>query len=207
MSTETEKEELNGNQNKMSKEDWTKLVNAVYHNGTVALKMHYSEVEGQIVNAEVYGPIFVYHVKDEEGSTYSCGFFLRELIARFQSGNDPAMWMSSFFVNLMENKGGKELPKPATNQEEANAMMDKSIIPHCIKEVKEEFAPEEVHAGLALNEEHGPVFETGFPAIREGNNVCAFPLHLLLMHYQINRDPAEILIQGLYKIKEEHDLD
>lgn len=204
MSNETTKEELNNKQNTMTEEDWSQLIKAVHHNGMVALKMYFEDVEGQMSNVEAYGPIFIFHVKDESEGVYSCGFFLRELVAKFQSGNDPAMWMASFFFNLMETKGGKTLPKPAASKEEANAIMDKIIVPQCIKAVKEEFAPEQVHAGLAINEQLGPVFEVGFPTIKDGNNVCAIPLHLLLTNYQLNRDPAELLIQGLYKIKSEH---
>lgn len=195
---------MSNEQNTMTEEDWSQLIKAVHNNSTVALKMYFEDVEGQITNVEAYGPIYIFHVKDEWGSVYSCGFFLRELVAKFQSGNDPAMWMASFFFNLMATKGGKSLPQPAAGKEEANAIMDKIIIPHCTEAIKEEFAPEQVHAGLALNEQHGPVFEAGFPAIKDGNNVCAFPLHMLLINYQLNRDPAELLIQGLYKIKSEH---
>ncbi|WP_270164521.1 hypothetical protein [Paenibacillus sp. SYP-B4298] len=191
----------------MSQEQWVELIKALYHNGLTALKTRFDDVEGQVMNFQAYGPVFVFHVKDDEGSTYSCGFFLRELIARFQSGNDPAMWMSSFYVDLMETKGGRALQQPATNEEEAKAIVDKILVPQCVQAVKEEFPSEQVHAGLDWNKEIGPVFETGFPAIKDGNNVCAFPLHLLLTYLQLNRDPSEVLVQGLYEIRRQHGLE
>jgi hypothetical protein len=158
-----------------------------------------------VLNHEVYGPIFIYQVKDDSDSGYVCGFFLRELIEKFQSANKPEEWMASFFVELMKNKGGKLLPKSPENEEEAKALIDQVLIPQCIAAVQEEF-PEQVHAGLDWNEEHGPVFEAGFPVISEGNNTCAFPVHFLLMQLLLNRDPADLILQGLYKIKEEHGL-
>lgn len=207
MNNETTNEEVNSTEPVMTEEKWAELLKAVHHNGVVALKTQFDNVEGQVLNLEAYGPVFVFHVKDETDSVYSCGFFLRELIARFQSGNDPALWMASFFVELMETKGGKTLPQPASSEDEAKAIIDKILVPQCIKAVTEEFAPEKVHAGLAWNEDHGPVFEAGFPSIIEGNNVCAIPLHILLTHLQLNRDPGELLLQGLYDIREKNGMD
>lgn len=207
MTNETPIEEENNQQPEMTQEDWTELVNAVHHNSLVALRMKFEQVEGQVLNMEAYGPVFVYQVKDADNDGYSVGFFLRELVARFQSGNSPEVWLASFFYELMKIKGGKALPAPPQSEEEAKAVIDNVLVPHCIAAVQEEFAPEEVHAGLAWNEEHGPVFETGFPTITEGSNVCAIPLHVLLTHLQLNRDPAELLVQGLYHIRREHGLE
>ncbi|AOZ94540.1 hypothetical protein [Paenibacillus crassostreae] len=207
MNNKTSNEEVNNNQETNSEENRVELLKAVHHNGIVSLKRHFSEVQGQVLNLDAYGPVFVYHVKDDSNDVYSCVFFLRELVARFQSGKDPAIWMASFFIELMKNKGGKSLPKPASSEDEAKAIIDKVLVPKCIEEVRQEFAPEEVHAGLGWNQELGPIFEAGFPAIKEGNNVCAFPLHLLFTHLQLNRDPSELLLQGLYKIRKEHGMD
>jgi hypothetical protein len=207
MNNEMTNEDNNSNENEMSQEKWEELLKAVYHNGTVALSKHLRGVQGQVLNFEAYGPVFIYHVKDESNHVYSCGFFLQELIGKFQSENDAALWMTSFYVDLMKNKEGKALPKPATNEEEAKALVDNVLVPQLIEAVREEFAPEQVHAGLIWNEEIGPAFEVGFPGVTEGNNVCAVPLHLLLTHYQLNRDPSELLLQGLYKIRKEHGLD
>ncbi|KGE18705.1 hypothetical protein [Paenibacillus wynnii] len=207
MNNETTNEDVNSNEGAMSEENWAELIKAVYHNGLVALNKHLHGVEGQVLTFEAYGPVFVYHVKDDSNNVYSCGFFLRELIARFQSGNDPAVWMTSFYVDLMKTKGGKGLPQPPSNEDEAKAVIDKVLVPQCIEAVREEFAPEQVHAGLTWNEDIGPAFEVGFPAITEGNNVCAMPIHLLLTHLQLNRDPAELLLQGLYNIRKEHGME
>ena len=211
MNNETTNEEASSSQDTMSEENWAELIKAVHHNGLVALKMHFKDVEAQVLNLEAYGPVFVFHVKNELDEVYSCGFFLRELIARFQAGNEPgknpAVWMSSFYIDLMKTKGGKPLPQPAANEEEAKALIDNVLVPQCIEAVKEEFAPEPVHAGLTWNETHGPAFEVGFPEITEGNNVCAMPLHLLFTHLQLNRDPSELLLQGLYSIRKEHGLE
>src|SRR4029453_7714372 len=104
MNNETLNEETNSSEAAMSEEQWTELLKAVHHNGLIALKSQFNDVEGQVLHHEAYGPVFLFHVKDEMDSVYSCGFFLRELIARFQSGHDPAMWMASFFVDLMEDR-------------------------------------------------------------------------------------------------------
>lgn len=185
------------------------LIAAVHWNGLQALKMEFGEqqVEGQVMNHEVYGPIFTYMVKSPEGKAYVSGFFLREMIAGFQQKQDPSLWLSSFYVDLMKSPESRLLPMPPQSEEEAKALIDKIIVPHCVKSVREEFAPEPVHADLELHEEHGPVVEAGFPSITEGNNVCAMPLHFLMAHYLLNRDPADLLIQGLYRIREEHGLD
>ncbi|GGD59024.1 hypothetical protein [Paenibacillus nasutitermitis] len=200
MTNEKTNEEVDQNQDV----DWAELVKAVHHNGLVSLKMYFDDVNGQVSNHEVYGPLFIYHVTDESGNGYACGYFLRELVDQFQNGSNPAEWMASFFFELMKTEGGKLLPAAPSNEEEAKAFIDKMLVPLCIKSVKEEFSQEQVHAGLDWNEQHGPVFEAGFPAIKDGNNVCAYPLHLLFTHLLLNRDPAELLINGLYKIKEEH---
>ncbi|WP_223879920.1 hypothetical protein [Paenibacillus spiritus] len=196
-----------GQENEGNPEALNELVKAVHHNGLVALGMHFKDVEGRVVGSDFYGPVFIFRVSDKNGDRYACGYFLRELVNRFQSGNDPAGWMASFFYELMKTEGGKELPEPPSGEEEAKAVIDKVLVPQLLESIRDEFAPEPIHAGLALNEEYGPVFEAGFPSITEGNNVCAFPLHLLLTHLQLNRDPSELLIQGMYSIRREHGLE
>ncbi|MCC3371680.1 hypothetical protein [Cohnella sp. REN36] len=185
------------------------LVAALYWNGLQALKVRFDdhEVEGQVLKHDVYGPIFSYQVKSPEGQAYVTGFFLREMLATFQTKQDPSLWISSFFVDLMKSPESVLLPRPPQSEDEAKALIDKQIVPHCAQAVREEFAPEPVHVDLDLHEEHGPVLEAGFPAIREGNNVCAMPLHILMAHFLLNRDPADLLIQGLYRIREEHGLE
>lgn len=209
MSNETKNNEVSNDskQEKLSPEKWNELINAVHHNGLVALRATFAEVAGRVWNHEVFGPMFIFAVKDDANDVYECGFFLQELVKLFQSDNNPSVWMASFFVELMKTKGGKALPKPPANEDETKAIIDHQICAPCIAAVKEEFAPEQVHAGLQWIPEHGAVFETGFPSIREGNNVCAFSLDLLIMHVLLNRDPSELPLQGLYTIRKEHGLD
>jgi len=197
----------NGNSTAIPEEQMKELIKAVEHNGLVALRQRFEHVDSHVMPHQLYGPIFAFQVKDEAGDAYVIGFFLRELVAMFQGGGDPSQWLASFYYDLMKVKGGKLLPMPPKDDDEAKAIIDKIILPACYEAVKEEFAPEEVHAGLDWHAEHGPVLETGFPSIKDGNNVCAFPLHVLIAYYLLNRDPADLPIQGLYKIREEHGLE
>ncbi|WP_028544350.1 hypothetical protein [Paenibacillus taiwanensis] len=207
MTKETINEEPtnNGNEDTAAAAKFTELVDAVHHNALVALRTYYDDVQGQVLNHEVYGPIFIYQVKDAAEDSYVCGFFMRELIEMFQTNDKPDQWMASFFVELMKTKGGKLLPKSPESEDEAKALIDEVLIPQCLAAVHEEF-PDTAHAGLGWNEEHGPVFEAGFPAIVEGNNTCAFPIHILMMQMLLNRDPADLILQGLYHIQEGHEL-
>lgn len=209
MRNETNNNEVTNDnvQGKLSPEKWNELIKAVHHNGLVSLRTTFHEVTGHVRNHEAFGPMFIFTVKDSAHDEYECGFFLHELVRLFQSDNDPAVWMASFFVELMKTKGGKLLPKPPANENETKAVIDQQILAPCIAAVKEEFAPEQVHAGLQWHKEYGPVFESGFPSIKEGNNVCAFQIDLLMMHVMLNRDPAELPLQALYKIRAEHGLD
>lgn len=208
MTNETNNVPNNGQSAADQDEKLHELVKAVHHNGTVSLKTRFDNVEGQVMMHDVYGPVFVYRVKDEAGDDYVVGFFLRELVTKFQAGGDVGEWMASFYFELMNTKGGRLLPRPPQNDEEAKAVIDKVIVPSCIAAVKEEFETDEqkVHVGLDWNKEHGPVLEAGFPAIKDGNNVCAFPLHVLMAHLLLNREPSELVTQAMYKILEEHDL-
>ncbi|MDQ0058695.1 hypothetical protein [Paenibacillus harenae] len=209
MNNETKNADVNGNNGDQatdSNERLMELIKAVHHNGLTALKMYFEDVEGQVVNQEKYGPVFLYQVKDESKNGYACGFFLQELVSRFQSGGDPAQWMSSFYFEMMNEAGGRPFPNPPATEEAAKSIIDNQLVPACMEAVREEFEPEKVHVGLDMNEQHGPVLEAGFPSIRDGNNVCAVPLQLLFTHLMLNRDPAELLLQGLYKIREEHGL-
>ncbi|WP_127567867.1 hypothetical protein [Paenibacillus xylaniclasticus] len=208
MNKETTNPEVNGNQEaneEANAEQFAELVKAVHHNGLTALRMHFDNVEGQVLNQEVFGPVFVYQVKDASNNGYVCGFFLHELITQFQHGSNPAQWMASFFVDMMKTEGGRLLPKPPANEDEAKAMIDKYLVPRCIDAINEEFGPDQVHAGLGFHQEHGPVFEAGFPSIVNGNNVCAFPINLLATLVLMNRDPSDLVLQALYKIKDEHE--
>jgi len=209
MSNETKNNELTNDSNEgtLSVEKWNELVNAVQHNGFVSLRTYFDEVTGRVWNHEAFGPIFIYSVKDDFNDEYECGFFLRELIGKFQTGNDPSGWMASFFVELMKDKGGKTLPTPPTNEDETKAIINLQILGPCLAAVNDEYPSEQVHAGLDWKSEHGAVFKAGFPSIKKGNNVCAFKIDLLVMHVLLNRDPSELILQGLYNIREEQNVE
>jgi hypothetical protein len=157
------------------------------------------EVSGQVGEHPVYGPIFAYSLKHEE-NVYSCGFFFNELLHNFQNNANPALWLSSFFVDLIRDPQGRPLPNPPQSEDEAKALIDKNIVPYCAQTVRDEFSEHKVYVDLELHPEQGPVLEAGFPSISEGNNTCAMPLQFLLTLYLLNRDPADPLIQALYKI-------
>ena len=210
MNNETNKNE-NANENdskkgKISVEKWNELIQAVQHNGFVSLRTYFDEVTGRIWNHEAYGPMLIYSVKDDSNNDYECGFFMRELIAKFQSGNDPSQWMSSFFVDLMKTPGGKTLPKPPASEKDVKAIIDHQIVKPCIEAVQEEFGTEQVRIGLDLHPEHGAMLKAGFPFIKEGNNMCAFAIDLLITHVLLNREPSEVIGQGLYNISEQQKL-
>ncbi|MFC5700346.1 hypothetical protein ACFPVX_03540 [Cohnella faecalis] len=185
-----------------------RLLTQVYQHSITAIKSGFpdNEVDGQIMNHEQFGPLLVFHVKNEQGHVYSCGFFLNELLNKFQKGTNAATYLSSFFVDLMETEGGKPLPQPPQSEDDVTHLIDNELIPHCRKAVQEEFEPEIIHIQLDLHEQYGPVLESGFQAITEGNNVCAVPIPILMIHYLLNRDPADIIINGLYRIRDEHGL-
>jgi hypothetical protein len=208
MTNETKQSAGNGSQTaEPDPKAQEQLIAAVRHNGLVALRTHFENVEGEAVTHNVYGPIFVFRVQDEAGDFYACGFFLRELVAKFQRGGESAAeWLASFYYEMMKTKGGKLLPKPPQTEDEAKELFDQQIVPQCITAAREEFASERLHAGLAVNEQAGPVLEAGFPDIQAANNGCAIPLHVLLAHYLLNRDPAELLVHILYKVRREHGL-
>jgi hypothetical protein len=162
------------------------------------------EVDGQIGQHQVRGPMMAFTLKQED-KTYTCGFFLSELAHQFQSNPHAVMWLSSFFVDMLDSPESKLLPNPPQTEEEAKEMFDNRIIPHCAQSVREEFDPEPVHVDLSLNPEHGPVLEASFVSIIDGNNTCAIPLHYLLTMYLMNRDPADSIINALHQIKAMHD--
>ncbi|WP_219837419.1 hypothetical protein [Paenibacillus sp. R14(2021)] len=204
-SNDTQDQEANA----LQEAEFRKVVDALHENGLKALRFKFEEeqVDGQVLNHEVYGPIFTFKIETRDGGKYATGFFFRELLNTFQNNDDPALWMSSFFFDLMsEGVKDKLLPMPPQSEDEAKALIDNTIVPYCANMIREEFPDEQVYVDLDLHEEHGPVLEAGFTAVTDGNNICALPLHVLIAHYLLNRDPAEPIIQGLYRIREEHGL-
>jgi hypothetical protein len=130
---------------------------------------------------------------------------LSELARQFQTNPNAVLWLTAFFVDMIRSPESKPLPTPPQSEDEAKAMFDKVIVPHCAQTVREEFDPEPVYVDLELHPEHGPVLEAGFPSIVDGNNTCAIPLHYLLTLHLMNRDPADPLLQALYQLKELQD--
>jgi hypothetical protein len=163
------------------------------------------KVEGQVGQHPVYGPIFAYTLQ-QSGKSYSCGFFFNELLHNFQTRDNSGQWISSFFVELIRNPESRPLPDPPQTEDEVKAFIDQQIVPYCTQSVRDEFSEETVHVDLELHPEQGPVLEAGFPSMKEGNNTCAMPLHYLMTLHLLNRDPAEPLIEALYKIHDEHQL-
>jgi hypothetical protein len=159
------------------------------------------QVDGQIGQHPVYGTLFSFTLSEQE-KLYSCGFMLNELVHHFQHKSHPAMWLSSFFVDLIQTGESKPLPKPPQNDEEVGKIVDEYIMPHCTESVRSEFPEETMYVDLDMHPEQGPVVESGFPSIQEGMNTCAMPIQYLLTLYLLNRDPAEPLIQALYEIKD-----
>lgn len=159
------------------------------------------EVEGQIGQHSVYGTLFSFTLSEGD-KQYSCGFMLNELVHHFQHKSHPAMWLSSFFVDLIQSGESKTLPNPPQNDEEVGVIVDNYIVPHCTESIRSEFPQETMYVDLDMHPEHGPVVEAGFPSIQKGMNTCAMPIQFLLTLYLLNRDPAEPLVQALYEIKE-----
>ncbi|NEW06306.1 hypothetical protein GK047_09805 [Paenibacillus sp. SYP-B3998] len=163
------------------------------------------EVDGQIGNNPTYGPMFAFTLKKDE-KTCSCGFFLNEIMRNFQNNPNAGIWLSSFFVDLLRSPDSHPLPDPPQSEDDAKALLDKHIVPYCANMVREEFPDQKIYVDLELHEEHGPVLEAGFVVVEEGNNTCAMPLQYLMTLYLLNRDPAEPLIQAMYRLYEENGL-
>jgi hypothetical protein len=192
-------------------EEAKKLVTAIY---TVTQQMLQAEfpayqVEGQIMNNSLLGPIIAYRLKSNDTKKeYACGFFINELLEKHRDPELAKQWLASFYIDLInEGPSGKPLPEPPKTNEESKKLFDEVIVPHCAKSARDEFPMEQVYVNLSMHEQAGPVLEAGFPAIKEGNNVCAMPFHLLLTMQLLNRDPADPVVNGLYKIRKEHGLE
>jgi serine/threonine protein kinase len=161
------------------------------------------EVTGTIAEHSVYGYVFAYQLQ-EGTESYAIGFFLSELIHKFQSNQEPSRWLASFFHDKMSAKTTSLLPTPPETEEEINSLMDQHILPLCYQSIQEEFPNEEIATGLELHEEYGPMLESSFRSIQEGNNTCAIPLMFLYTLYLMNRDPAEPVTQALQQLLDQH---
>lgn len=161
------------------------------------------EVDGEIALHPKYGHLFLYRLTLGENS-YECGFLLTELVRNFQLKGDPEQWLSSFFVDLIENPKRTSLPEHPQTEEEAKRIIDEKVIPDCAAAIQEEFPNQEVSIEVQPHPEHGLVLAAGFPSIEDEDHTYAMPLGYLLALYLLNRDPAEPIIQGLYRLQEEH---
>jgi hypothetical protein len=150
-----------------------------------------------------YGTLFSYQLF-KDGKAYSCGFILKELVERFMNNNEPELWLCSFFYDKIDNEEAGDFPKPPTSEDEFKDMVDNRIVPMCVKNIREEFPDYEVHIDLEVHPDLGPVLESGFPHIQEGNNTSAMPLMYLITMYMLNRDPSEPIISALSRILDEH---
>ncbi|WP_068775219.1 hypothetical protein [Paenibacillus sp. FJAT-26967] len=178
---------------------------AWYNHVEAVLKEQFAdyEVEGQVGQHPGFGPLFAYTLR-HDGNSWSCGFFLNELVHTFQNKENPVQWLSSFFVDLIRSPESRPLPAVPQTEEDAKNLIDQYIVPYCADTVRSEFPEEQVYVDLELHPEAGPVLEVGFPAIKEGNNTFALPLQFLLTLHLLNRDPADPLVQALFRIHEEH---
>jgi len=203
--TEQEQAELDLDQEQ--EQEKAKVIITWFQHIQQVLKEQYEdyEVEGQIGNNPTYGPMFAFTLA-KDGKTCSCGFFLNEIMRNFQSNPNAALWLSSFFVDLLRSPESHPLPNPPQSEDDAKALLDKHIVPYCANAVREEFPDQKIYVDLELHPEHGPVLEAGFVAVEEGNNTCALPLQYLMTLYLLNRDPAEPMIQAMYRLYEENGL-
>lgn len=198
------------NEKKKREEEMKKLVAAIYTRSLQMLQTEFDnyKVEGHIINHPNFGPLFTYQLTEKDSSKkYACGFLINELLEKHKEPARAQQWLASFYVDMIDEQLDRPLPKPPQSQEESKKLFDENIMPHCVKSVREEFSMEKVYVNLSLHEKVGPVVEAGFPVIKEGNNVCAMPIPYLMTLYMLNRDPAEPLVNGLYKIREEHGLE
>jgi len=203
--------DVNDNNEKKEKlqEDAKKLIAEIYNRSLKMLQMEFDsfQVEGQILNHSSFGPLFAYQLKDHKSDNkYACGFLINELLEKHKDAAKAQQWLASFFIDMIDEQVSKPLPTPPQNQEDSKKLFDQHILPHCMKAVREEFNTEKVYVNLSVHEKAGPVLETGFPDIKDGNNVCAMPIPFLLTLHLLNRDPADPLVNGLYLIREQHGL-
>lgn len=185
-------------------EELKKLITALFHRTTVALKTEFPEYEvsGHVRHHQVFGPFFAFDLKLND-KQYSCGFMFNELIEKHKDFEHAKQWLASFFIDMIDEEVSKPFPTEAKNAEEANAMIRDIVLPHCLKSITEEFGENKVHVKLSNHEKLGGILESGFVNITTGKNICGVPVNLLLALYLLNRDCADLVINGLYKIQEE----
>ncbi|SFF07341.1 hypothetical protein SAMN04487969_11323 [Paenibacillus algorifonticola] len=210
MTTENEVSEEEQQSENPQEQEAKQIILAVYARTLQMLQAEFEtyQVEGQIINNPNYGPLFAYRLKEADADKeYACGFFINELLEKHKDAERASQWLASFYIDMIDSGISKPLQTPPGSEDDTKKLFDEYIVPHCAKSVREEFSPEQVYVDLDMHEQIGPVLEAGFPAIKDGNNVCAMPFHYLLTLHLMNRDPADPLVHGLYKIREEHGLE
>ena len=159
------------------------------------------EVAGQIAEHSRYGHLFAYQLTQGE-RVYAVGFFLNELVEKFQNYPDPSLWLASFYYDKMDSGESSLLPAQPDSEEEAKQVIDGIILPMCAQSIREEFPDEEIVMNLELHPDHGPILEASLVRVKEGNNTCAVPIMFLLAMYLLNRDPSEAVTQALQLLVE-----
>ncbi len=162
------------------------------------------KVDGETAEHPLYGTLFAFRLSGD-GRSYSCGFFLSEIIKKLQATPDPERWICSFFYDKIDNNLIQGFPVPPESEEDAKRLLEEKILPTCIQTVKQEFPEEAVHFDVVNNEEHGPMLEVGLPNIKEGNNTCAFPLTYLYALHHLNRDASEAVVTMIYRLMDEYE--
>lgn len=193
---------------KKREEEAKKIIVAIHSRSLQMLQTDFDayQVEGQIINHPNFGPMFVYRLKEKEGDKeYACGFFMNEMLQKHQDPGRASQWLASFYIDMIEAGVSRPLLAPPADQEAAKKLLDEQVVPFCATAVREEFGPDQVQVGFNMHKQAGPVLEAGFPQFKDGNNACAMPLQYLMTLHLMNRDPSDPLINGLYKIQEEHE--
>ena len=194
---------------KKREEEAKKIIVAVHSRSLQMLQGDFDDtyaVEGQIVNHPNFGPMFIYRLKEKEGDKeYACGFFMNEMLKKHQEAGRAGQWLASFYIDMIDAGVSRPLLAPPPDKDAAKKLLDEQIVPHCANSVREEFGADQVKVGFNMHKQAGPVLEAGFPQLKDGNNACAMPLQYLMTLHLMNRDPAEALINGLYKIQDEYE--
>ena len=191
-------------------EELKKVIAALYHRTTQLIKEEFPEynVSGHVRYHNYLGPFLVFELKNEaEQSHYSCGFLFNELAEKLKDPNHAKQWIASFYVDMMDENVNKPLPTEPKDAEEANAIIRDVVLPYCLKSLREEFGDNVAHVKFTNHPKAGAILEAGIPSIKDGHNVCAIPINLLLALYLLNRDCAELIINGLYKLRKDAGLE
>ncbi|WP_058303651.1 hypothetical protein [Gorillibacterium timonense] len=163
-----------------------------------------SDVEGQVGEHPLFGPLFIFTLKLNQ-QAYSCGFLVGEVARTMQNNPHPEVWISSFFVDMVREGTSRPLPSQPSSEEESKAFVEQKVLPACANGIREEFTDRSVHLEVVMHPEYGPILEAGFPEYKDGSNTAGLPIHFLFTLYLLNRDPAEPVIEALYRVLSEQE--